>query len=315
MMNKTTLDYIKTLTKSDSKNLSQKALKTCEEVGELAKVVLPYENAFATTHRFVDRKRILEECADTFLCVQSIVYDLGFTDEEFDEMVNHKMKVWADLQAREGRIKYPIPYEIHVTVDPKLSKTQSIDGFKEHCKMLSVKPILLDLHLRGGEVMKDLMTSSTFMGNNRESFEEMKRITTGLAEFGYTVVREKIETIPWHPAAPSKKHANPTMPPNCYFESHLNCLCTEEKLDLLKTIAEKHGARRSSNVFKRFEDGSFTIMVTYRNYHGVYEEFKEKLEEIKSDLAQNTFQVEKEIVEFSVFDTKVSHDAAWMLQK
>lgn len=342
-MNKKTLDYIKTLTKSDEKNLSQKALKTAEEVGELAKVVLPYENAFATTHRFVDRKRILEECADVYLCLMSVAYDLNFSDEEFEEMVNHKMKIWADLQAREQRLKYPIPYEIHVTVDidesqPILTKTiegrdhfftdeemQNLKGFekqqlfveefKKDCKGINVKPILLDLHLRGGKVMKDLMTSSTFMGNNREAFEEMKRITGNLKQNGWKVVREKIETIPWHPAAPSKKHENPVMPPNCYFESHLNCLCTEDKLELLKGIAEKHGARRSSNVFKRFEDGSFTIMVTYRNYDTCYEDFKEKLEEIKADLAHNSFQLEKEIVEFSVFDTKVSHDAAWILQK
>lgn len=317
-MDKKTLDYIKTLTKNDKKNLSQKALKTCEEVGELAKVVLPYENAFATTHRFVDRTRILEECADSYLCLMSIAYDLNFSDEEFETMVNHKMKIWADLQAREGRIKYPIPYEIHVTIEPVLAANLqpiSIETFKEICKFLGVKPILLDLHLKGDKVLKDLMTSSTFMGNNREAFEEMKRITAGLVGAGYTVVREKIETIPWHPAAPSRAHENPTMPPNCYFESHLNILCTEEKLKLLKSIAETHQARRSSNVFKRFDDGTFTIMVTYRNYETVYEDFKSKLEEIKKDLRENAFEVEKEIVEFSVFDTKISHDAAWITQK
>jgi hypothetical protein len=36
-MNKNTLDYIRSLSTNDKKTLSQKALKTCEEVGELAK--------------------------------------------------------------------------------------------------------------------------------------------------------------------------------------------------------------------------------------------------------------------------------------
>lgn len=317
-MDKKTLDYIKTLTKNDKKNLSQKALKTCEEVGELAKVILPYENAFATTHRFVDRVRILEECVDSYLCLMSIAYDLNFSDEEFEAMVNHKMKIWADLQAREGRIKYPVPYEIHITVEPIYGTNGnviSIDDFRSACKQLNVKPILLDLHLQGGKTMKDLMTSSSFMGNNREAFEEMKRIANGLSALGYTVIREKIETIPWHPAAPSRAHENPTMPPNCYFESHLNVLCTQNRLKQLKQIAELHEARRSSNVFKRFDDGTFTIMVTYRNYETVYEDFKSKLEEIKKDLKENGFELEKEIVEFSVFDTKVSHDTAWIMQK
>lgn len=341
-MDKKTLEYIRTLTKSDEKNLSQKALKTSEEVGELAKVVLPYDNAFATTHRFVSKARILEECADVYLCIKSIAYDLDFSDEEFENMVNHKMKVWADLQARERRLKYPVPYEIHVTVDiekskpiltfdgnvfisdqevgelktndPETLQKHTIEEFKRDCKSAGVKPILLDLHLRGGKIMKDLMTSSTFMGNNREAYEEMRRISYSLRQNGWEVVREKIETIPWHPAAPSQRHENPVMPPNCYFESHLNVLCTEDKMDLLKIIAGQHGARRSSNVFKRYDDGTFTIMVTYRNYEMYYEDFQKKLEEIKNELQNFEFEVEKEIVEFSIYDTKVSHDSAWICQ-
>ncbi len=206
-MNKDTLDYIRLLSKSDEKSLTQKALKTCEEVGELAKCVLPFENAYATTHRFVDRKKILEECADTFLCVKSIVCDMDFSEEEFEEMVLHKMKFWADLQAREGRIKYPIPFECHVTVDMRgaTSNTKSIDDFKAVCAQVGVKPILLDLHLADGAVVKDMMTSSVFMGDNRKAFLELKRISNCLAENGFKVIREKIETIPWHPAAPTTR--------------------------------------------------------------------------------------------------------------
>lgn len=40
-----TNDFIKKLSLSDKKTLSQKALKTCEEVGELAKAVLPFDSA------------------------------------------------------------------------------------------------------------------------------------------------------------------------------------------------------------------------------------------------------------------------------
>jgi len=310
-MNKSTLDYIRLLSKSDEKNLTQKTLKTCEEVGELAKVVLPYENAFATTHRFVDKRKILEECADAFLCIQSIVADLDVSDEEFEDMILFKMKKWADLQAREGRIKYPIPFEIHITVD--MSTEPDIESFKNTCKAIGVKPILLDLHMDTGALIKDMMTSSVIMGDNRKAFCEMKRISTELSECGFKVIREKIETIPWHPAAPSEKHQNPVMPPSCYFESHLNTYCTEAVRANLANIASKHGAKMSSNVFKKFEDGSFTIMITLRNYSDVYEKFKIQLEALKTDLNNANFQVEKEIVEFSVFDTKISHDSAWIL--
>jgi NTP pyrophosphatase (non-canonical NTP hydrolase) len=303
------LDYIRTLTKTDKKSLSQKALKLTEEVGELAKVVLPFENAFATTHRFVDRSKILEELADCQLVLSSILYDLDFSNEEFEQMVGHKMKYWADLQAREGRMKYPVPYEIHVTVNVG----SRIDLFKDACAEAKVKPILLDLHLRDGSSIQDLMTSSVFMGNNREAFEEMRRISSFLSERGFEVLREKIETIPWHPAAPSRTHQNAHMPPNCYFECHFNVLCTEAKEADLDAIAKRHSAHKSRNAWKRYADGTYTIMVTYRDYKMMYEDFRAAVDALKQTLTSACFQVEKEIVEFSVYDTKVSHDAAWLL--
>lgn len=324
MINKELLDYIKHLTDNDTKTLSQKALKAAEEVGELAKCVLPYDNAAGTTHRFIGKNKILEEVSDTLLTVLSIAYDLGFSDDDVEQMINHKTKKWADLQAREGRIKYPIPYEIHITVDvehylkkfdggkPTIYLDDVVEIFRDDCVNVGVKPILLDLHLKDGAVFKDLMTSSTFVGTNREAYLEMKRISNSLTNQGWKVVREKIETIPWHPAAPSDKHEQPTMPPNCYFECHINVLTTDDKLEELKCIAEEWDAHMSRNAFKRFDDGQLIIMVTYRSYTDNFEAFKEHLDTFKPCLESFGFKWEKEIVEFSIYDTKVSHDAAWI---
>jgi len=44
--------------------------------------------------------------------------------------------------------------------------------------------------------MKDLMTSSTFMGDNISAYNEMKRISDGLLAAGFEILREKIETVP-----------------------------------------------------------------------------------------------------------------------
>ena len=311
-MQKKLLDHIRTLSQRDKKNLSQKTLKAAEEVGELAKVVLPFENAYATTHRFVAKSRILEEVADSLLVLLSIAYDLGYEDSDIEEMISHKIKYWADLQAREDGVSYPVPYEFHVTVTADKAK---LDDFKTTCAALDVKPILLDLHLKDDGIFKDLMTSSTHMGDNRSAYTELRRISNGLRKAGFDVLREKIETIPWHPAAPSRKHERTEMPPNCYFESHLAVLCpNEEEATRLKKIADRHCARRSRNVFKVYPDGSFKVMVTYRKYGGVYEEFVEDLDDLRSEIESEGFDVEKEIVEFSIFDTKVSHDAAWIAQ-
>jgi hypothetical protein len=56
MINPDLIEFIKTLSLNDKKTLTQKALKTSEEVGELAKAVLPFEGAAGTLHRF-HRKR------------------------------------------------------------------------------------------------------------------------------------------------------------------------------------------------------------------------------------------------------------------
>ena len=60
-------DYIKDLSIKDKKTLSQKTLKLVEEVGELARVILPYDSAHGTNHRFTDRDAILEELVDVYL--------------------------------------------------------------------------------------------------------------------------------------------------------------------------------------------------------------------------------------------------------
>lgn len=315
-MNKQFLDYIRSLTKTDKKTLSQKALKTAEEVGELAKVVLPYDNAYATNHRFVERERILEEAMDTLLCALSIAYELGFSDEEVDEMLMRKAEKWAMLQAKEQDLKYPVPYEIHITVqiDPHRDADHEIDIFKKSCTALGVKPIVIDLQKGDGEsVMHDVMTSSKHFGDNSSAYQAARAIATQLQASEFNVVRTKIETVPWHPAAP--KFNNEQMPKDCYFESHLAVTLPDEKeLDRLRT-ANKFGAfglHISQNVFKRMDDGKFVIMGTYRAYTGTTQQFIDRVQHIKQRLEDIGFTVGKPITEFAVYDTKVSHDASWL---
>src|SRR5579863_8414064 len=108
-MNKDLLDYIKTLSLNDTKNLSAKGLKAAEEVGEMAKKILPYNNEFATRHRFVLAKDILEEVADVMLSAMSVAYDLNFTHENIEQMLMNKSRKWAGLQNNESKIVFPCP--------------------------------------------------------------------------------------------------------------------------------------------------------------------------------------------------------------
>jgi hypothetical protein len=63
---------------------------------------------------------------------------------------------------------------------------------------------------------------------------------------------------------------------------------------------------------KKLENGRFTNMVTLRSYEGFYENFQESVENLKMALSDAGFYCEKEIVEFSIYDTKISHDVEWL---
>ncbi len=341
-MNKELLDYIKALSLKDKKTLSQKALKVSEETGELARVVLPFDNAHGSKHKFTEKHRILEEVVDVILSSISIAYELEYSHEEIEEVMIEKASKWQSIQAKEEKIDDNIPYEIHVTVDlgeyveylrrieieREIGKTGesyytakskndlepiSVEYFKEVCKQIGVKPIVLDLENDGESVMKDVMTSSHCFGNNASSYIECIRIEKELREAGFNVVRKKIETVPWHPAAPTVK--GDKMPGDCYFEAHIGCVISPEEKEILVAIALYNKAHLSKNFFKKLEDGKFVNMLTTRSYTGTFEEFEVTVEHLKNKLTENKIKFEKVITEFAIYDTKVSHDFMWLETK
>lgn len=328
-------EYIRNLSIQDKKTLSQKALKTCEEVGELAKAILPFDSAPGTNHRFIDRDKVLEEIADVYLTNISIAYSLGFTDEEIEDMIQRKSVKWQEIQAKEDNASFPLPFEIHITVDMSRivdgdgdsirGRKLFVDDFKKQCQYLGVKPIVIELQLENG-TLEDVMTSSKHFGDNRSAYEESERIANKLIKLGYRVVRKKIETVPWHSAAPIIDGILP-IPNGCYFESHIGVVITpDEKQELnnfveaLNTGLEDTGvggvAKLSQNFFKKSNDGSkFINMLTYRNNVCGYNTFKDEVEMIKESLTSSEFIYEKVEVEYAIYDTNVTHDDVWLKEK
>lgn len=300
------LDRVKALSATDTKTLSQKALKTAEEVGELAKVVLPYDNAFATTHRFIESGQILQEVADVMLTALSIAYDLGYDHDDIFDMMEHKADKWERLQTKSS-VSYPLPYEIHITI----TDIQHISEFKEACAKIGVKPIVLQLQNQSGQrVMGDVMTSSKHYGTNRSAYEAACQIASELDLFGFSVVRVKIESVPWHPAAPA--NATETMPPGCYFESHLPINIAVEDIPSLRELCEQFDLHTSRNIFKQNADGTVVLMTTFRRSNLGYVDFQAIVDSIVYSLTSHGYNIGKSVVEFSVYDTKNSHDAAWL---
>lgn len=324
-------DFIKNLSISDKKTLSQKGLKLVEEVGELARVILPYDSAHGTNHRFIDREAILEEVVDVYLTNISIAHSLGFTDEEFNDMLVEKSKKWSQLQANEEKVNFPLPFEIHVTVDgsemkdPIMcdSKEFNLEIFKNACLDIGVKPIVIDLEINGEADIQDVMTSSKHFGDNRSSYEESERISKKLKDWGFITVRNKIESVPWHPAAPVISTGR-DIPNGCYFESHIGVVIKPEEKERLNefvkyTLADGQlielsgTAKLSQNFFKKSKDGSaFVNMLTYRSNKCGSPKFKLEVEGIKYLLQEEGFEFEKVEVEYAVYDTNVTHDAKWI---
>lgn len=311
-MDEKILDYIKELSIRDKKTLTGKALKISEEQGELAKIVLAYDNAAGATHRFIEKERLLEESVDIILAAISIAYSLDYTHEDIEEMMHRKSEKWHGLQVKEDKIKGPVPYEIHVTIkNPGIDfdGVNLIDNFIYECKELGVKPIVLDLENNGENVMKDVMTSSHHFGDNRSAYEEASRLRDYLGK-GFEVLRVKIETVPWHPAAPVNE--GDKMPANCYFEAHVGCIISIDEKLKLSHLAQTFGAHLSKNAFKKIEDGKFVNMVTLRNYDCTYSSFKAEVDDFVNSIKKEDILFEKVETEFCLYDTKISHDYLWL---
>lgn len=305
-MNTNILNIIKELTKLDKKSLSEKALKVTEEVGELARKVLPYEGAHGTNHRFTSKRDVIEESTDIIVCALCTAFEVGGEISDIEEMMKEKAQKWAYLLQREEKVKGNTPYEIHVTV-----KASNLDNFSNTCKLIDVKPIILDLqNQQGDSVMKDVMTSSVHLGNNPSAYAEMERISDKLAIGGFEVIRKKIETVPWHPAAPQEE--GDEMPKNCYFECHFAVISSDENKQDLQKVALENNCHLSKNIFKKIDDINYKVMLTHRSYDTVFNNFDIEVKRINERLKEVGFQVDKTIVEFSVYDTKISHDSNWI---
>jgi len=282
-------------------------LKTTEEVGELAKDVLLFENAASTLHRFTNKNKILENVVDIYLSAISIAYSMGFSDDDIEDMISRKLRKWSMLQSNEKYVKFPLPYEIHITIE----RPHDIELFKEVCEKIKVKPIIIDLEKDDIIVMSDVMTSSVHYGDNQSALTESDRIATELHEKKYNVLRTKIETVPWHPEAPSIKN-NLQMKEGNYFESHLRIVTTLDQRPLLDIIAFDNKAHLSRNFFKKINNAEYIIMMTLRNYNVSSEVFSLRVNSLKEILVINGFEVDMVEIEFAIYDSNDSYDSAWI---
>lgn len=295
-------DRIKALSHKDNKNLSQVGLKIGEEYGELAKAILPFDNADGTTHRFVDRDKIAEEIADVLLCLATLQHKTNIPDHKLNMWIERKSLRWEKLQEIPASATYP--YEIHITV----KEAPSVNQFRADCEEIGVKPIVLDLHTHTHGIINDVMTSSKMIGDNRTVIDEVDRITGELEDRGYKVVRQKVETVPWHPNTFTDRTDDN------YFESHIPVTLDKDKVeDLYWLCKQRHpGSHVSRNSLKEYMDNTAIYMVTLRHKDDDLETFKKRVERLKTDIENAGHETSaKDIIEWAIYDNNVEHDSTW----
>lgn len=309
-MQNSLIEEIINITNLDKKNLVATYVKLGEETGELARAILAYVNEPSTLHRYSTKSDIIEECIDTALVAISIAIKAGADSEEINKMFRLKLDKWATILQNEGRLKdiTKIPFEIHCTVNAN----NDIEQLLAACNHANVKLISLELINHNGDTYPDVMTSSKFYGTNSEAITESKRITNVLSQYGVTVTRAKIETVPWHPLAPQTSIN--AMPTGCYFESHVAIILPKgtiiSELYELKSLCHKHDAHFSRNIFK--EDLNNLIqMATIRTYNH-REDFDSKVNTFIKELTNLGFEHERIISEFALYDTNIHHDISWL---
>ena len=202
-------------------------------------------------------------------------------------------------------------YEIHVTV-----RTNEVERFQNVCKDIGVKPIILDLQKKSGDVLCEVMTSSTISTYDKtvvEAKSDMISICALLTKAGFEVIRSKIETVPWHPLAPSE-HNGVKHFEGSHFETHFGVIINHsDDVENLKAIANRFNLHLSKNILKRRPDGSYIQMATYRSYDKVSEDFSLLVDEILKAMYAKHLTLEKlPKIEFAVYDSNHQHDMNWI---
>ena len=88
------LDEIFRLADLDKKDLTQKALKLCEEAGEVAQAVLSYTKAPVCGYKNKNQGDILEEVSDVIIVALSIARKLELSKEDINTVIENKLAKW-----------------------------------------------------------------------------------------------------------------------------------------------------------------------------------------------------------------------------
>jgi len=190
-------------------------------------------------------------------------------------------------------------FEIHVTVT-----TADIEGFREACAELGVKPIVIEFQKwLDGPTDTQVMTTHRIVGTYHDAYFSAMAVGHTLNLQDFEVTRTKIECGP----------ADAGSLPILYMESHLAFNLFEHDVDQLRQHASDIGVHMSRNAFKK-DKGLLksTYMVTIREYDIDPGPFVGHTKYIRDSFARQGFGRARLIIEGCVYDSNQDMDKEWI---
>lgn len=187
-------------------------------------------------------------------------------------------------------VKNTTTYEVHITIEQIPS-----DTFIELCKILKLKPILIENDTGSGN-LPQLMTSRFYRLPYKNTLDEVKRCEKFFEYHKIKVLRSKIEFI----IPKNSLYLFPAdMPSILYQEFHTKYYIPLDKQDTFCYAVERQGGHTSTNSLKNPE----YIFVTSRD--------QKSHEALKRQMSRESYIVLNSIHENVVFDTNPSLDVKW----
>ena len=207
-------------------------------------------------------------------------------------------------------IHYSGVFEAHITID--LLDTHEKIKFQDLCEDLSIKAIQIEL--ARGDAPVQPMTCSRHQGNFVKVFEEVKTLANHLTQAGFEVSRLKIEASPFNEGIPQNNADLKNHSDKNYFEHHLKVLISQEQnRETLLAVCAKYRAHLSRNAFKTFSGGEYENFITLRLYEMGKKESDLKFENLKKEVQNAGFIVQKSITEYCVYDDNIALDNNWLI--
>ncbi len=199
-------------------------------------------------------------------------------------------------------------FESHITI--KLNNKMALNNFQKLCQELQVKCLLIELPIEVNNFQP--MTSLYHRGNFEKVFNEVTSIAQRIMNNGFQVIRVKIEALITNISVPITNEEAQKFPNN-YFEFHVLVeLSSQEEMERLKRICEKHQAHLSQNAFKKSLNGLNQHFVTMRLYQTGRKMAKTQFLLLLNELRKENFRLSNQLQEYIVYDNNISLDAGWI---